>query len=232
MAADIAKRSLVSILVAVVFCSYRLVGLDLIKMQQHGRLRDSATSFTRKLVFVFKVNRKQLSMGGPSDHSSVQARITEPQRILSINYALSPTELKTKSSGTKAMNKRTYVGIILLTVGLILGGCSALDGLGVPQLDLFGNNGAQLVQRIDLSPAAQRDHLGQYQNDLNHKAFAVSPDGQHGVAFNYESVSEATDAALNACRGALSAGDLDCTIYDLNGTIVLQTPVNLSPYNP
>ena len=227
MAADIAKRSLVSIWLVNGFFPYRLTGPDLIKMQQHGRLRDYATSSARKLVFVLVNNRKQLSMSEPYDHSSSQALIAESYRVSSIIYAPFKTALNIKSAGTKAMKKRTYVGILLTIIGLVLAGCGALDGLSFPQLDLFGNKGPQLVQRIDLSPSAQRDHLGQYQNDLNHKAFAVSPSGQHGVAFNYESVSEATDAALNACREALSVGDLDCTIYDLNGTIVLQKPVSL-----
>ena len=129
------------------------------------------------------------------------------------------------------MTQRTTLGILLTSVGLVLGGCTYFDTLSLPQLDLFGNNGPQLVQRIELSPAAQRDHLGQYQNDPGYKAFAVSPSGQHGVAFGYNSVSEARDAALNECRKTLETGDLDCTLYDINGAIVLETPVSLAPYS-
>ena len=58
----------------------------------------------------------------------------------------------------------------------------------------------------------------------------MSPSGQHGVAFGYNSVSEARDAALNECRKTLETGDLDCTLYDINGAIVLETPVSLAPY--
>lgn len=105
-----------------------------------------------------------------------------------------------------------------LSFVLLLGGCSS----GLTELNKF-----------DLNTMAAKDYLGLYQKDKNNKAFAVSPlvDGKNEGAFaaasGRKTIDEARSNALAECRSFLKKGDLDCIIYDINGSIVLTVPVRL-----
>lgn len=129
------------------------------------------------------------------------------------------------------VNQRIFAGLVLMSASVILGGCSILGGLGLPEVPFFGNTGKQLVDEISLDAVAQQDYSGQYQNDAPNKAFAVAPSGEYGVAFGQPSQQQAEQEALRECRNFLQPGSLDCTIYDINGSIVVITPLSLPVYN-
>lgn len=80
---------------------------------------------------------------------------------------------------------------------------------------------------MNWTPAATRDYNGQYKQDANNKSFALSPDGAYGVAFGYANSDEATSAALRQCRADLKPGQLDCVVFDVNGSIVLLLPADI-----
>jgi hypothetical protein len=94
-----------------------------------------------------------------------------------------------------------------------------------------GSGGAMVtVSEADINwtPEGARDYHGQYKSDPQNKAFAISPSGPYGVAFGYPTAEQAEAAALAECRLDVSPGQLDCLVFDRNGTIVLQLPARVS----
>lgn len=81
---------------------------------------------------------------------------------------------------------------------------------------------------INWTPEGARDYHGQYKSDPQNKAFAISPSGPYGVAFGYPTAEQAEAAALAECRLDVTPGQLDCVVFDRNGTIVLQLPTRIS----
>ncbi len=81
---------------------------------------------------------------------------------------------------------------------------------------------------INWTPEGARDYHGQYKSDPQNKAFAISPSGPYGVAFGYPTAEQAEAAALAECRLDVNPGQLDCVVFDRNGTIVLQLPARVA----
>lgn len=78
------------------------------------------------------------------------------------------------------------------------------------------------VSSLKLSADGMADYNGNYRNDPNNKAFAASPAGAFGVAFGAASMQDAKQAALEKCMQDVVPGDLECIVYDVNGTKVFR----------
>ena len=116
----------------------------------------------------------------------------------------------------------------VLTSSLLLSGCGwfnkGKDAIMTPAQNLV--SGGEMTDVLNLSADARADYQGAYKNDPNNKAFAVSPGGAYGVAFGALDLKQAKQAALEKCTQDVVPGDLECIVYDANGTVVFR-PVKL-----
>ncbi|MGB0843284.1 MAG: hypothetical protein ACPGVN_00905 [Alphaproteobacteria bacterium] len=117
---------------------------------------------------------------------------------------------------------------LIVVSSLMLSGCGWLnrgkEAVMSPVRNLVP--GGEMTETINLSPDASADYNGAYRNDPNNKAFAVSPGGAYGVAFGAIDLRQAKQAALEKCTQDVVPGDLECIVYDANGTVVFR-PVTL-----
>ncbi|MBB24307.1 MAG: hypothetical protein CME02_02115 [Geminicoccus sp.] len=92
-------------------------------------------------------------------------------------------------------------------------------------LGLFRDD-TELVRDLDpnVTPQMAQDYLGQYQLDVRHKVFAISPSGAFGVAEGFSSVDDAKIKAVAECEKDLQPGDLGCVVYDVDGVVVFRPP--------
>ena len=124
------------------------------------------------------------------------------------------------------MRARIFPVSVLCLAAVALSGCGAFSWFG-------GRGGAdetvagELVPNLTLSAEAARDYSANYSRDPSNKAFAVSPSGAFGVAFGASTVSDAERGALEKCMQDVRPGDLECAVYDVNGTIAFRGSVRL-----
>lgn len=85
----------------------------------------------------------------------------------------------------------------------------------------------ETVRTISLSPAALNDYQGVYTTDKIHKAFAISPDGAYAAGHSFPTPELAAATALFNCNARVQPGQLECLVYDIDGTVVASTPLRL-----
>lgn len=104
----------------------------------------------------------------------------------------------------------------------------AVAMLGLPLLAGCPNDGMETVRRIELSAAALNDYQGTYAADKTHKAFAISPDGAYAAAHSFPTSNLAAATALFNCNARVQPGQLECLVYDIDGTVVASTPLRMA----
>ena len=89
------------------------------------------------------------------------------------------------------------------------------------------DDGKELVSTLTLNAAAKYDYDGKYASDALNKAFAASPDGAFAAAHSFPTEDLAAAAALINCNDRVLVGQLECVVYDLNGSIIAGGPMRL-----
>ena len=133
---------------------------------------------------------------------------------------------------SRIISKSTLVLSCVVASGLLLSSCGASswfgrgdknDNASIDYNDpVISQTAGELVERLQLSDKANADLNANYRNDPNNKAFAASPSGAFGVAFGATTMREAKQAALEKCMQDVVPGDLECIVYDVNGTRVFR----------
>ena len=103
---------------------------------------------------------------------------------------------------------------LMLALGMVMAGT----------LNACNYDGKERVGNLNLSAAALNDYQETYVNDGNNKAFAVSPDGAYAAAHSFPSTDLAVASALLNCNARVQPGQLECLVFDINGTVVARTP--------
>lgn len=102
-----------------------------------------------------------------------------------------------------------------------------LSFLTVCFLAACSDDGKERVTAFSLSAAALNDYQRAYANDGMNKAFAISPDGAFAAAHSFPTSDLAVASALLNCNARVQPGQLECLVYDVNGTVIGRAPIRL-----